>query len=140
MTPLIEENPYLAREAQRGSIMEQAVWQVRRRLFGDVEARCKDYRERTEERSALDPVAEWEAWAQLHSSADQLLELDPNVESVLFQTVFAPVCNFAAFQHNGRKRIALAHDMFIWLLRYARSDPQARQLLARNVQAGIAAI
>jgi len=140
VTPLIEENPYLAREAQRGSVMEQAVWQVRRRLFGDVEARCKDYRERTEERSALDPVAEWEAWAQLHRSADQLLELDPNAESVLFQTVFAPVCNFAAFQHNGRKRIALAHDMFIWLLRYSRSDPQARQLLARNVQAGIAAI
>jgi hypothetical protein len=138
--PLIEEDPYLAREARRGSIMDQAVWQVRRRLFGDVEARCKDYRERTEERSALDPLAEWEAWAQLHSSAAQLLELDPNVESALFQTVFAPVCNFAAFQHNGRKRIALAHDMFIWLLRYSRSDPQARQLLAKNVNAGIAAI
>ena len=140
MTPMIEDDPYLAREAQQSSIMDHAVWQVRRRLFGDIEARCKDYRERTEERSALDPVAEWEAWAKLHSSADQLLELDPNVESVLFQTVFAPVCNFAAFQHNTRKRIALAHDMFVWLLRHARSDPQARQLLARNVQAGIAAI
>jgi hypothetical protein len=140
VTPLIEEDPYLAREAQRGSIMEQAVWQVRRRLFGDVEARCKDYRERTQERSALDLVAEWEAWAMLHGSADQLLELDPNVESLLFQTVFAPVCNFAAFQHNGRKRIALAHDMFIWLLRHARSDAQARELLAKNVQAGIAGI
>ena len=140
VTPLIEEGPHLARDAQRGSIMEQAVWQVRRRLFGDVEARCKDYRERTQEGSALDPVAEWEEWAKLNSSADQLLELDPNVENVLFQTVFASVCNFAAFQHNGRKRIALAHDMFVWLLRYSRSDPQARQLLAKNVQAGIAAI
>jgi hypothetical protein len=140
VTPLIEEDPYLAREAQRSPIMEQAVWQVRRRLFGDVEARCKDYRERTQEGSALDLVAEWEAWAMLNSFADQLLELDPNMESVLFQTVFASVCNFAAFQHNGRKRIALAHDMFIWLLRYARSDPQARQLLAKNVQAGVAGI
>jgi hypothetical protein len=140
VTPLIEEDPYLAREAQPGTIMEQAVWQVRRRLFGDVEARCKDYRERTQERSALDQLAEWETWAKLHSSADQLLELDPDVENTLFQTVFAPVCNFAAFQHNTRKRIALAHDMFVWLLRHARNDPQARQLLARNVQAGIAAI
>jgi hypothetical protein len=120
--------------------MEQAVWQVRRRLFGDVEARCKDYRERTQDGSALDLVAEWEAWAMLNGSADQLLELDPDVEGVLFQTVFAPVCNFAAFQHNGRKRIALAHDMFIWLLRHARSDAQARELLAKNVQAGIAGI
>ena len=140
VTPLIEDNPSLGREAQRGSTMDQAVWQVRRRLFGDVEARCKDYRERTEERSALDPVAEWEEWAKLHSSADQLLELDPNAESALFQMVFAPVCNFAAFQHNGRKRIGLAHDMFIWLLRCSRSDPQARQLLVKNVQAGVAAI
>ena len=138
--PLIEHDPYLAREAQQSSIMEQAVWQVRRRLFGDVEARCKDYRERTQERSALDLIPEWEAWAMLNGSANQLLELDPDVESVLFQTVFASVCNFAAFQHNGRKRIALAHDMFIWLLRHARNDLQARQLLAKNVQAGIAGI
>jgi hypothetical protein len=140
VTPPIEDDPYLAREGQGGSIMEQAVWQVRRRLFGDVEARCKDYRERTQDGSALDLVAEWEAWAMLNGSADQLLELDPDVEGVLFQTVFAPVCNFAAFQHNGRKRIALAHDMFIWLLRHARSDAQARELLAKNVQAGIAGI
>jgi hypothetical protein len=43
------------------------------------------------------------------------------------------------FQHNGCKRIALAHDMFVWLLRYA-NEPEARQLLAKNVQAGIAGI
>jgi hypothetical protein len=76
----------------------------------------------------------------LKGSAEQLLELDPDVQNTLFQTVFAPVCNFAAFQHNGRKRIALAHDMFAWLLRHCRSDPQARQLLAKNVQAGLAVI
>jgi len=120
--------------------MDQAVWQVRRRLFGDIQARCGDYRERTTQATSLDLVSEWEAWATLQCSADQLLELDPTVESVLFQTVFASVCNFAVFQHNGRKRIALAHDMFGWLLRHSGSDPQARELLAKNVQAGIAGV
>lgn len=140
VTPVIENGPYLARAAQRGSIMEQSVWQIRRRLFGDVEAQCKDYRERTGAAGSFDLVTEWETWAMLKGSAEQLLELDPDVQNTLFQTVFAPVCNFAAFQHNGRKRIALAHDMFAWLLRHCRSDPQARQLLAKNVQAGLAVI
>jgi len=137
--PLIEDDPYLARAAQQDSIMEQAVWQVRRRLMGDIESQCRDYRERTAGEDSLDLVAEWETWARLSSSANRLLELDSTAESVLFQMVFAPVCNFAVYQHNGRKRIALAHDMFVWLLRYA-NEPEARQLLAKNVQAGIAGI
>jgi hypothetical protein len=140
VTPLIEDDPYLARAAQPGSIMDQAVWQVRRRLLGDIDARCKDYRERTAGENSLDLVAEWEAWARLNSSATRLLELDPAAENMLFQMVYAPVCNFAVYQHNGRKRIALAHDMFVWLLRYAHDTPEARQLLAKNVQAGIAGI
>ena len=140
VTPLIEDDPYLARSAQPGSIMEQAVWQVRRRLLGDIDARCRDYRERTAGESSLDLVAEWETWAWLNSSANRLLELDSAAENVLFQMVYAPVCNFAVYQHNGRKRIALAHDMFVWLLAYAQGAPEARQLLAKNVQAGIAGI
>jgi hypothetical protein len=138
--PLIEDDPYLARAAQQDSIMEQAVWQVRRRLMGDIESQCRDYRERTAGEDSLDLVAEWETWARLNSSADRLLELDSAAGNVLFQMVYAPVCNFAVYQHNGRKRIALAHDMFVWLLRYAHDTPEARQLLAKNVQAGIAGI
>jgi hypothetical protein len=138
--PLIEDDPYLARTAQQDSIMEQAAWQVRRRLMGDIESQCRDYRERTAGEDSLDLVAEWETWARLNSSADRLLELDSAAENVLFQMVYAPVCNFAVYQHNGRKRIALAHDMFVWLLRYAHDTPEARQLLAKNVQAGIAGI
>jgi hypothetical protein len=145
LMPLIEDNPCLARAAQQGSLMEQAaleqaVSQVRRRLFGDIESRCKDYRERTTQEEALDLLPEWQAWATLQCSVDQLMELDPAAESVLFQTVFAPVCNFAVFQHNGRKRIALAHDMFVRLLRRSGSDPQACTLLAKNVQAGVAGV
>jgi hypothetical protein len=140
VTPLIEDDPYLARAAQPDSVMEEAVWQVRRRLLGDIDARCKDYRERTAAEESLDMVAEWETWAWLTSSANRLLELDSAAESVLFQMVYAPVCNFAVYQHNGRKRIALAHDMFIWLLGYAQGIPEARQLLAKNIQAGIAGI
>jgi hypothetical protein len=137
--PLIEDAPYLARAAQQASIMEQAVWQVRRRLMGDIESQCRDYRDRTAGEDSLDLVAEWETWARLNSSADRLLELDSAAGSVLFQMVFAPVCNFAVYQHNGRKRIALAHDMFVWLLRYA-NEPEAKQLLTKNVQAGVAGV
>ena len=140
VTPLIEDDPHLARAAQPDSIIEQAVWQVRRRLLGDIDARCKDYRERTAGENSLDLVAEWEAWARLNGSVTRLLELDSAAENILFQMVYAPVCNFAVYQHNGRKRIALAHDMFVWLLRYAHDTPEARQLLAKNVQAGIAGI
>jgi hypothetical protein len=140
VTPLIEDDPYLARAAQPDSIMEQAVWQVRGRLLGDIDARCKDYRERTVGESSLDLIAEWEAWARLTSSANRLLELDSAAEDVLFQMVYAPVCNFAVYQHNGRKRIALAHDMFIWLRGCAQGTAEARQLLAKNIQAGIAGI
>jgi hypothetical protein len=140
VTPLIEDDPYLARAAQPDSIMEEAVWQVRRRLLGDIDTQCKDYRERTAGEDSLDLVAEWEAWARLTSSANRLLELDSADENILFQMVYAPVCNFAVYQHNGRKRIALAHDMFVWLLRYAQGAPEARQLLAKNVQAGISGI
>jgi hypothetical protein len=140
VTPLIEDDPYLARAAQPDSIMEEAIWQVRRRLLGDIDTQCKDYRERTAGEDSLDLVAEWEAWARLTSFANRLLELDSADENILFQMVYAPVCNFAVYQHNGRKRIALAHDMFVWLLRYAQGAPEARQLLAKNVQAGIAGI
>jgi len=138
--PLIEDDPYLARAAQKDSIMDQAVWQVRRRLMGDIASQCRDYRERTAEKISLDAVAEWETWARLTNSADRLLELDSAAENILFQMVYAPVCNFAVYQHNGRQRIALAHDMFVWLLRYAQDAPEARQLLAKNIQAGIAGL
>src|SRR4029077_8593955 len=114
--------------------------QVRRRLLGDMGARCKGYRERTAGVNSLDLVAEWEAWARVHRCANRLLELDSAAENILFQMVYAPVCNFAVYEHNGRKSIALAHDMFVWLLRYAHDTPEARQLLAKNVQAGIAGI
>jgi hypothetical protein len=135
VTPLIEDDPYLARDAQRRSIMEQAVLQTRERLFGDLEARCQDYRKRTAAASFLDLFAEWETWAGLHSSAEQLLELDPDAEAVLFQAIFASVYNFAVVQRNRRERSALALDMFAWLLRRAGSNPKAREMLARNVRA-----
>jgi len=45
--PLIEDDPYLARAARPDSIMDQAVWQVRRRLMRDIASQCRDYRERT---------------------------------------------------------------------------------------------
>jgi hypothetical protein len=139
-TPLIEGDFSLAGRAQPGSIMDEAQERVRRRLFDDIEALCRDYRERTMEESSLDLVAEWQAWAALRITAEQILELDPGASNALFHTVYASVCNFAVFQHNNRNRIVLAHDMFTWLLRHSQSDTEASQLLVRNVKAGISGI
>jgi len=50
------------------------------------------------------------------------------------------IADLVLTERRTGKRIALAHDMFVWLLRYAHDTPEARQLLAKNVQAGIAGI
>jgi hypothetical protein len=134
MVPLLEEDPILARAADRGPIVDQAIEQVRLRLFRDIEAQCKDYNERTE--NLLDALFEWERWAKLRNAGDRLLALEPTAERTLFQAMYVPVCNYAVFQHNKCQRIPLAHDMFSWLLLHAEGDAAATQLLTKNAKAG----
>jgi hypothetical protein len=104
-------------------------------LFGDIEAQCKDYDERIKSQNSLSALAEWEIWARLRDRADRLLQVDPASENVLFETMKFPVCNFAVLQHNKRKRIALAHEMYTWLRRHSHSDPSISQLLLKNMRA-----
>jgi hypothetical protein len=134
VAPVIEADPRLALAAERSASFERAIAQVRLRLFRDVEVQCRDYKERKE--TLLDAPFEWERWAVLRNTADRVLALDPAAEGTLFLTMYAPVCNFAVTQHNTHSRYALAHDMFSWLLQHAGSDTQARQLLAKNAEAG----
>jgi hypothetical protein len=103
-------------------------------LFRDIEVQCRDYKEQKE--TFLDAPFEWERWAVLRDNADRVLALDPASESALFLTMYAPVCNFAVFQHNELGRHTLAHAMFMWLLPRAGSDAQAQRLLAQNASAG----
>jgi hypothetical protein len=135
LVPLIEASPYLAFAAQDAPILAEAARQVRARLFRDVEARCKDYKERTADETSLDTVPEWATWAMLRRSADRLLELQPESKIALFQTMYIPVTNFAVLQFNQCKRIPLAHDMFAWLLQHSQSNADAVQLLTKNVAA-----
>jgi hypothetical protein len=135
LVPLVEEAPDLAGEKERSPILDQAIEQVRARLFKDIAAQCRDYDDRQKRESSLDAVAEWEAWAVTRNAADRLLALAPESENALFHSMYVQVCNFAVFQHNACKRTPLAHDMYSWLHRHAGSDSAALQLLSKNMRA-----
>jgi hypothetical protein len=136
VVPVIEECPSLAHGADRGPILDQAADRVRARLFKDIEAQCHDCNERQKREVSLEPLDEWETWAVMRESANRVLELDPASDHALFRTMYVPMCNYAVFQHNKCKRIALAHDIFSWLLQHAQGDLSALKLLKGNVQAG----
>jgi hypothetical protein len=132
---LIETSPALGRHTDQIAVLREARDGARRRLFRDIEAQCKDYDLRIKSQNALGALAEWELWARLRERADRLLLVDPASENVLFETMKFPVCNFAVFQHNTCKRIALAHEMYTWLRGHSHSDPAISQLLLKNIRA-----
>ena len=135
VVPMIEEAPSVARGKIRGPVLDQAVEQVRARLFSDVEAQCKDYSDRYKRESSLDSNAEWQAWAIVRDQAERLLELAPESENALFHAMYVPACNFAVFQHNKCIRRFLAHEIYSWLHRHCGSDPAASKLLSGNMRA-----
>jgi hypothetical protein len=138
LAPLIEEAPNFAGGKDRAPTLDRAIEQVRARLFRDIAAQCKDYDDRRQRESSLDTLAEWRAWAATRESADRLLELAPDSENALFQAMYVPVCNFAVFQHNVFSRTPLAHEIYSWLHRHARSNPSASQHLLKNMRASTA--
>jgi hypothetical protein len=135
LAPIIEESPDLIGGQERSPILDQAIERVRIRLFGDIEAQCKDYGERQKRQSSLNALAEWETWAVMRDRANRLLELVPGSEHALFHTMLVPVCNFAVFQHNTYRRLTLAHEIYFWLRLHSQSDPSASQLLLKNMKA-----
>ncbi len=135
LVPVLEQSPALA--AGGGPIMEQAVERVRSRLIGDVEAQCKDYWERQKNENALDPLAEWQTWALTRDAADRLVQLVPTAVPTVFQTMYVRVCNFAVFQHNKYRRLALANEMYSWLAHHCQNDAAATQLLRKNMAASL---
>jgi hypothetical protein len=135
LEPLIEESPRLADGQERGPLLDQAVDRTRARLFRDIEAQCRDYRERLTRKDSMGAIPEWEAWAVLRDSADRLLELAPASKHALFHTMYVPMCNFAVFQFDACKRASLAHQIFSWLRAHSQGDPSASQLLSKNMRA-----
>jgi hypothetical protein len=133
--PLIEEQPQLAGGDDRGALLDEAVGRIRSRLFRDIGAQSKDCNERQQQQLALEAMTEWEIWAVMRDAADRLLALSPASEHALFHTMYVPMCNYAVFQHNICKRIALAHDIFAWLRRHSESDLSACELLSKNMKA-----
>jgi len=135
LVPLFEDLPWLASARTGTPILDQAIDRVRVRLFRDIEAQCKDYDDRRNRQDFSTAAAEWEAWAMTRDAADRLLALAPDSEPALFQSMYSPMCNFAVFQHNLCKRIALGYAIFFWLYRHAQLDASAMRLLESNMKA-----
>ena len=133
LEPLVEADPALARLP--GALMAAVVARRRSAEFNDIEARCREYRERTLSRQAVDKLLEWQMWALLRAAAERLMIMDPGVVQALFATVYIRVCNFAVYQLNIRKNAPLAEEMMAWLHRLARPGSDEAQLLARNIRA-----
>lgn len=133
LVPAIEACPHLAQGAYRAAGIMQAVEEVKRKLYRDIDVRCADYRARVRDKAALETYAEWRAWAELRDAAELLLRLDPDAERTLFQTVRSPLWNFA-FQEYTANRMAMSHEVFSWLHRHARSDPDAAASLEKNAR------
>ena len=133
--PIIEKSAYLVEGEADRPVLREAIDRIRQSALQDIEMRCRDYEQRTASETSMESTAEWSAWAVLQERANHVLTLDKGADDALFQTMYGPVCNFAVFQHNVLKRHGLAHDMFSWLKRYSKSNPDADALLARNIKA-----
>ena len=133
ITPLIEQSPHLVTGERERPVIKEVIGKIRQDAFQDIEARCRDYVNRTANEISFDIEEEWKAWEKLRAIADRLLIIAPDAEDTLFREVYAPICNFGVFQHNAESRHRLAYDMFLWLSWHAHSNPAAAQLLERNL-------
>ena len=135
LVPIIEHAPHLVTGEVARPVIADAVERVRQAGLQYIEVRCRDYDSRAKSQSNLERQEEWGAWAALRKRADQLLKMDKGVEDTLFQLMYAPLCNFAVYQHNIVTNHRLGHDMFCWLHEHAKSNRDASDLLARNMMA-----
>ncbi|HEY8027365.1 MAG TPA: hypothetical protein VIF60_22670 [Burkholderiaceae bacterium] len=135
VVPIIERSPHLVRGEGERPVIREAIDRIRQSTLQEIEVRCGDYDHRTKNQSNLERHAEWGAWATLRNRAEQVLKMDGGAEDALFQVMYAPLCNFAVYQHNTIANHRLAHDMFCWLREHAKSNREASELLARNMAA-----
>ncbi len=133
----IEHDPELRGGPALPGPFQDACVELKQIAFRELDALCLDYRTRTKEQDSLSADAEWQLWARFRASGERLLRADPEAQAELFQSTFATLCNFAVFQHNQRKRLALAHSMYDWLHAYAHVSPSDSLLLARNLKAAL---
>ncbi|HEX7645641.1 MAG TPA: hypothetical protein VF472_25840 [Burkholderiaceae bacterium] len=132
---LIEQAPQLAEGGEERPVVGEAIEGMRRHAMQDIATRAQDFAHRTAQRQVLPRAQEWAAWGNLRARAERLLRLSPQAEDSLFAAMYAPMCNFAVFQHNELQHHRLAHDIFCWLHRHAASNPEAGELLSKNAQA-----
>ena len=134
LSSILELAPHLVGENLRGPILDQAIDQARGRLFGDIEAQCKDYDHQKRHAITSDPIAAWEMWAVTRDCAERLIEVAPGSADTLFQLMWVRANNFAVFQQNNGQRHILAHEIYSWLYRHSQSDPSASALLLANAR------
>jgi hypothetical protein len=134
LSPILESAPHLVGENARGPILDQAIAQARGRLFGDIEAQCKDYDHKKSREITSEPIAAWEMWAVTRDCAERLIGVAPGAADALFQLMWVRANNFAVFQQNKGQRHILAHEIYSWLYRHSQGDPSASALLLGNAR------
>jgi hypothetical protein len=134
LAPIIEEAPHLIGKGARSRLLIQAAEEARKRLFNDIEARCRDSKRLATQDIETDALTTWEMWATTRNRAERLTVLAPEIADSLFQVLAVPMNNFAVFQQEKLRRKALAHEIYSWLYDRARKDTAIADVLLRNVR------
>jgi hypothetical protein len=131
--PVITADPKLAADGRNHPIIAEALRGLQEAAFESIEMRAKDLSRRADKKHSLDILSEWQSWAILCDEVQRLLALQPGVKATLFELVWGPLLNYAAFQHNEKKRLNFAQDILRWLRAHAHGNRQAAELLDKNL-------
>jgi hypothetical protein len=134
LDPIIEEAPHLIGGGVRSPLLIQATEKARKRLFNDIEARCRDGTRLAAQNIETDALITWEMWATMRNRAERLTVLAPEIADSLFQVLAAPMNNFAVFQQQKLRRKALAHEIYSWLYNRVRQDTAIADVLLKNIR------
>lgn len=131
--PVVAAHPQLVAAGRYHPIIAEVLSRLQGAAFEAIEMRAKDLSRRAEKKHSLDILSEWQSWAMLCDEVQRLLTLQPNAKATLFELIWGPLVNYAAFQHNGKQRLAFAQDIFRWLRTHAGGNRQAIEVLDNNI-------
>lgn len=131
--PVVTAHPQLAADGRNDPVIAEALRHLQGAAFESIEMRANDLGRRAEKKHSLDILSEWQSWAVLCDEAQRLLTLQPGVKATLFEMVWRPLLNYAAFQHNEKQRLPFAQDILRWLRAHAHSNRQAAEMLDKNL-------
>lgn len=125
---------------QAGSLLEQAGWAQRNRLFVDLQLALDSLRTRAaKDRPLLEPHEEWAEWARIRSLHRRICDLGADARRAAFHDVHDPVCSYGVRLFNVERQRPFGNAIFRFLLEEARFAGRERliELHQRNIAAGL---